>query len=655
MARCLQQLVFFCLLSLALPVAAHAAKLHDARMSVNSERTRLVFELTDKIRPEISVIDDPLRLVMDLPDTQQAVQLQEAIAESGLIKKIRSGRTDDNGVRVVLELTSRVKPRHFLIPPDGQHDNHRLVLDLYAFSKAQDDEESGSGKTQKSSSAHWQAESGSAWRLSRGIVRFSRSSTPGVATLNITPLLRRQGRDYVLATESSWRDLSRMMAFKKPAHDDVPDSSSTGKHESDQDLENSRVIACFRGDIAHLMDSKAYHLSPDAAQMYKSGAGFYQGSSAPAIRLVQKTVQEDRMVVDINPDQEAKQPTADESATALARASTSPVSSGQADNRRQLLGEWVKPGNAGQNIVIALDPGHGGQDPGAHGPGGITEKDVTLGIARRLKRMIDAQSNMQAVLTRTGDYYVGLRQRMAIARRYDADLFISLHADAAPMGVRASGSTVYTLSSRGATTEHARWLAQRENMPMAGGSSLKGQKSNLASLVLDMSQGTSVDASLDVGQRILDRLGRIGRLHRRTVQRAGFMVLKSPDIPSLLVETDFITNPLVSRRLMTAQHQDQLAMAILEGVKGYFSSYRPSVYVAANSKSGTSQTSKSRSSQSVNGRHHQVKEGETLFSIARNHGVSVERLREYNSLNDQSLHAGQQLRIPEPTQQIASS
>ncbi len=228
-----------------------------------------------------------------------------------------------------------------------------------------------------------------------------------------------------------------------------------------------------------------------------------------------------------------------------------------------------------RDVVIAIDAGHGGEDPGALGRRGAREKDVTLAIARLLKQRIDAEPGMRAVLTRDGDYFVPLRDRINRARQHQADMFISIHADAVHDS-RVTGSSVYTLSPKGATSEAARYLAARENAAdLVGGVSLDDKSNVLASVLLDLTQGASMSASMDAAGRVLRQLDRIGDTHHSIVQQAGFVVLKSPDIPSMLVETAFISNPSEEARLTDPRHQSRIADAVLGGVRDYFITNTP--------------------------------------------------------------------------------
>lgn len=226
-------------------------------------------------------------------------------------------------------------------------------------------------------------------------------------------------------------------------------------------------------------------------------------------------------------------------------------------------------------LTIAIDAGHGGEDPGARGANGSHEKHITLSIAKKLKALIDAEPNMRGVLTRDGDYFIPLHGRVVKARKVNADLFISIHADAFTRP-EARGSSVFALSERGATSASARYLAKKENeSDLIGGVSLDDKDPYLARTLLDLSQTATINDSLKLGKAVLGHIGEINTLHKRSVEQAGFAVLKSPDIPSILVETAFISNPEEERKLNDDAYQDRLANAILSGIKRYFSSNPP--------------------------------------------------------------------------------
>ena len=225
--------------------------------------------------------------------------------------------------------------------------------------------------------------------------------------------------------------------------------------------------------------------------------------------------------------------------------------------------------------TIVIDPGHGGEDPGALGRMGSREKDITLVIARRLKALVDGEPNMRAMLTRDGDFYLPLHARVEKARRVRADLFVSIHADAF-MKPHARGSSVFALSDRRATSEAAKWLARKENeADLIGGVNLDSKDRHLAKTLLDLSQTATIDHSLRLGGAVLRHIGGVNTLHKAQVEQASFAVLKAPDVPSILVETAFISNPDEERRLNDEEYQDRLARAIFAGIRDYVAKHPP--------------------------------------------------------------------------------
>ncbi|MGV8861492.1 MAG: N-acetylmuramoyl-L-alanine amidase [Pseudomonas sp.] len=340
-----------------------------------------------------------------------------------------------------------------------------------------------------------------------------------------------------------------------------------------------------------------------------------------------------RLVVDLfDQDAEANPVVPD---TAANTAPAAPISPAKPEIR------LVPVPNGKRDIVIAIDAGHGGEDPGAGGARGQKEKDIVLSIAKELQRQINAEKGYRAELTRTGDYFIPLRKRTEIARKKGADLFVSIHADAAPSSA-AFGASVFALSERGATSETARWLADSENrsdlIGGAGAVSLDDKDKMLAGVLLDLSMTASLSSSLNVGQKVLSNIGRVTSLHKSRVEQAGFMVLKSPDIPSILVETGFISNSEEAAKLAGSSHQQALARSISSGVKQFFQQNPPlGTYIAWLRDSG----------KIVQGpRDHTVRAGETLAMIAVRYQVSVATLRNANSLSSDELRVGQRLDIP---------
>jgi N-acetylmuramoyl-L-alanine amidase len=289
-----------------------------------------------------------------------------------------------------------------------------------------------------------------------------------------------------------------------------------------------------------------------------------------------------------------------------------------------------------RDLIVAVDAGHGGEDPGAMGRRYRTrEKDVTLAIARELARQVNASAGMRAVLIRDGDYYVALDRRFKRARAHQADLFISIHADAVP-GRNAYGSSVYALSDRGATHGLARFLADKENASdLIGGVSLNDKEPMVRKVLADLSQSKSIEHSLELGEDILRELRRVGPVHISRVAQAGFAVLKAPDIPSVLVETAFISNPSEEKKLRTPAFQRDLAAGILAGVKRYRARHQPVAPIAVPVQA-----------QRPASREHVVQSGETLSTIARHYNVHIEVLKLLNNLADAEPPIGTRLRIP---------
>ncbi|MDG1389528.1 MAG: N-acetylmuramoyl-L-alanine amidase [Halioglobus sp.] len=286
-----------------------------------------------------------------------------------------------------------------------------------------------------------------------------------------------------------------------------------------------------------------------------------------------------------------------------------------------------------RNIIIAIDAGHGGEDPGALGPGRRREKDVVLAIAREVNALFKADVGFTPTLIRSGDYYVSLKGRRDLARKRQADLFVSIHADAFKRK-EANGASVYALSTRGATSTAARYLAQRENAAdLVGGVSLSDKDDMLAGVLADLSMTSTLDTSLQVGAQVLRNVDNVARLHKKNVEQAGFAVLKSPDIPSILVETGFISNPTEAKRLATSSYQKKMARAIHSGIKSYLLAHPPSgTLVAWNKAQG--------------GTQYTIARGDTLSGIAQRFNVSLSTLKSTNGISGSTIRIGQKLTIP---------
>ena len=286
-----------------------------------------------------------------------------------------------------------------------------------------------------------------------------------------------------------------------------------------------------------------------------------------------------------------------------------------------------------RDIIIAIDAGHGGEDPGAIGPNRKREKDVVLAIAKELDALLKADKGFSPTLIRTGDYYISLRGRRDLARQRQADLFVSIHADAFKRK-EARGASVYALSTSGATSTAARYLAQRENeSDLVGGVSLSDKDDILAGVLADLSMTSTLDNSLKLGGNVLRNMDRIAKLHKKGVEQAGFAVLKSPDIPSILVETGFISNPEESRLLATSAYQKQMARAIHAGIREWFLAHPPSGTLIAWQKQ-------------QEGQQYVIARGDTLSGIAERFNVPLADLKIRNGIAGEKIMVGQKLLIP---------
>ncbi|MEM1263394.1 MAG: N-acetylmuramoyl-L-alanine amidase [Pseudomonadota bacterium] len=295
-------------------------------------------------------------------------------------------------------------------------------------------------------------------------------------------------------------------------------------------------------------------------------------------------------------------------------------------------------GPRNRDVVIAIDPGHGGRDPGAVGPSKTLEKTVVLAIGRELAKRVDAAKGMRALLIRNDDTLIDHTERMERARAHGADLFVSIHADGFH-DLRARGSSVYALSLTGATSEAARRLADAHNSgPLVGGVTLSDKEEDLQWLLMTLSQNATISASVKAGQAVLRELATIGKVHKPRVQQANFIVLRSPDVPSILVETAFISNPGEERKLRDRGHQQKLAAAILRGVQNYFTANPPPGTYFAELSRGDDQKPV----------QHVVVRGDTLSDVAVRYNVRLAALRQANALRNDTVRIGQVLTIPSP-------
>ncbi len=442
-------LIFFCCwMLLSQSILAADATVQSVRVGLTPDYTRITLESDRPLDYELSMLDNPHRVVIDLSNTKLNPVLhtlpQQVDAIDPFVQNIRIGQFTPHVIRLVFDLKAHVVPRTFVVPPK-ENFAYRLILDIYHPHKA-------------------------------ARVDFNNRTHPAAST----------------------------------------------------DLETDALDKLV-ASLVHGSNKR----KPSPTQLIPP--------SPPRLQLQQAN--------------QTKQPSSFQAAQSRKPNSTPPKS--------------MVP----RIIIVAIDPGHGGKDPGAVGKQGTYEKDITLAIARKLKGKIDKEPNMRAVLTRDGDHYISLPQRRIIARRANADLFVSIHADANPKS-HAHGSSVFTLSEHGATSTTASWLADKENSvdgDLMGGIDITSKSKDIKELLLDLSLNAAINDSVKLAEYVLKQLSNINHLHKINVEQAGFAVLKSPDIPSILVETAFLSNPKEEVKLRSGDYQSKMADAMFLGIKNYFS------------------------------------------------------------------------------------
>ncbi|WP_227370163.1 N-acetylmuramoyl-L-alanine amidase [Halomonas sp. M20] len=461
------------------PLSALASDVDNLRIWAAPDHARLVFDLSGATKANVFSLNNPSRLVIDLDDSQLQLDTSRLDLSGSAISGIRTGKRNGDDLRVVLDLSREVDPKHFTLAPNDTY-GHRLVVDL---------------------------------------------EYPGAS------------------------------AIQNP------------------------------------------------------------------IDPIEAKIREQEIATD----------------RALAEAQAS----GDRDAQATLVAQEKAMPHPKRDIIIAVDAGHGGEDPGAIGPRGTREKDIVLAIARQLEKIISSTPGFKAVMIRDGDYYVGLRQRTLLARDQKADFFVSVHADAFK-SPRPNGSSVFALSQSGATSETAKWLAVSENRSdliggVDGNLDLTDKDKVLRGVLLDLTMTATLNDSLAVGGQVLDQLGQINNLHKPRVEQAGFAVLKSPDIPSLLIETGFISNPDEEGRLRSSNYQRTLAKAIFAGINAHFRRNPPPASMLA------WQRDRQRGGET---NEYRIQPGDTLSEIASQHSVPVQSLRQANELNGDVIRVGQVLHIP---------
>ena len=491
---------------------AEASELGGVRTTVDATGTRTILDLDATTQYQILKLANPNRLVVDLTDTD--IPAKAALVPGGWVSGIRTGVTD-TGSRVVLDLqgtASRVRSKIETV--GGQR---RLVLTF-----------PGQGAQVAAATVPKPASVSSV------------ASLPTKVEVTSAPV----------ADTARDRDLNALIS-------DLAGPSSSGTAVASAEPKVMPAAAMSQPQ------AQLNGAASNAAVTIATGVPTRRATGVPTA-LTAKGAAALKAGVAVNPPRSTPAPA----------AVTRPASAaGAVQSVSELRGERLNRGE--RKLVVAIDAGHGGQDPGARGLNGTREKDVTLQIARELARQVNATPGMRAVLTRDSDFFVELTDRPRIARRAGADVFVSIHADAAE-NRRADGSSVYVLSTRGASSQRARWLADKENAAdMMGGVKLAQASNSLANVLIDLTQSGHMRASEDAANNVLAGLKRVGNIHKYNVEKANFAVLRGSDMPSMLVETAFISNPDEEQRLLDPAFQRRIAGAVLDGVHTYFSRLAP--------------------------------------------------------------------------------
>ena len=642
---------------------ANAGSVTSVRMHRSPEYTRVVFDVSEHVTFSVSTLTNPDRVVVDIPKTELAPDAKLDPASptiSAPLMNLRHAVQNGSDLRWIFDLSARAKPKVFVLAPAGPY-GHRLVVDLYAAPGvtgsiarvvAAPSRESagstGSGAPVSASVPSGRAPAAVPAAPTASVI----AKAPDKALANAKESLTPAGRTTPVPTASTQTSVAPENGAAR--------SSSAPTHE--QVFENNPEKALEQASI----DEQPV---PSTAAPHEPSSQHVAGKAVPVVVPLKESAARSA------PQSKASGAPATASDATLsndvpmARAPAGPLPSAvlqPAPVPQPAAGPKLKFVPRSQEVVVAIDAGHGGEDPGAIGEDGVQEKDVVLAIAKRLAELVNAEPGFRAVLIRDGDYYIPLGLRPKKARDAGAHFFISVHADA-HVNRTAHGASVYALSERGATSETAKWLAQRENSSdLVGGVSLDNKDKLLAEVLLDLSMTASLAESLEMGSHVLGNLRGVAKLHSRHVEQAGFRVLKSPDIPSILVETGYVSNASEAKQLTSDTYRREIASAIFAGVRAQALArpprgtvfamrleQRPTVAVTARKTPSAratailSSTDSGDSAPPQSDRRYQVAQGDTLAALAVRFGVSRRALRRVNGLLDDSVRSGQVLRIPE--------
>lgn len=597
---------------------ANAAQLQRVTAEPEFDLLRLTLEVTGPAVYRYSLLENPDRLVVELTDTEAAAGFSAELAQVTPVSHLRQARNGKN-LKLVFDLTASVLVKTYKFKGDAQKPS-RIVLELAGFKPA----------VKASNSQARPAEP----------IEMADAQESSVA----------KGPAAAIIKEAQDKDL---VGNKAPDKNPPTPKEHSGKHDAQKD-----PVKTAASD-----KSEAVKIPADST---------VKNPAKPAEEDVKPANAQDKKSPKTGPNADLVMPP----------VAGDPFKAAESDNKP---GQESHAPIRGRKIIVALDAGHGGKDTGAVGPKGVREKDVVLAITRELASLLNQDGRYKVVVTRSGDQFIPLKSRRDKARKLKADVFISIHADAF-VSPQARGASVFALSQRGATSEMARFLADHENssdlLGSVGGVSLDDKDEVLAGVLVDLSMTATLANSLDLGGRVLKELGRMAQLHNRSVEQAGFVVLKSPDVPSILVETGFISNPQEAAALNTPAYRQKIARAIYAGVRSYFStqgtqvssesppdnaptetpvsktSVRPDTPkidtrvrpAQAEPKKPASVTKPSGDAKSLGGKaqNHRVVAGDTLEKIARKYGVSQKAVMQANGMRNATVKRDQTLIIPVP-------
>lgn len=621
------------LLGTAMVSNSHADQsITSIRVAPSVGNTRVVFDLSGPTSYKLFTLENPSRVVVDFNDTQSTAR-NVGIPSEAVVTNVRSAVQANNALRMVLDLKQPASAKGFVLPPDGQA-GHRLVVDIaHPGFVAQKPVAAGSAPAASIGAAHIYG------------------GNPFV-----------NGQPYAAANKASG---AAVPVASRPAMPTAPAAAATAAAANPAAPSEADVAA-----IKALLEQSGGPFAKPAPAAAKPAAA----SAVPVATKVTAAPVSGRTDAPANPPPVvnatpppvvAAKPlpggvvVADKVAEkaqpapvkVIAASKPAPVQPAPAKALPQPVKSMplARPASL-RDVIVAIDAGHGGQDPGAIGPSGIYEKHITLAIARVLQAELSKQEGVEAKLVRTGDYFIPLASRRDIARtRHKADLFVSIHADAA-LARRARGASVFTLSRTGATSSLAAMLADRENQSDLVGGALETKDKMVASVIADLALEGAMEHSMKVGSTVLRELGGTTPLHKRYIEKAGFAVLKSADFPSILVETGFISNPQEEANLRSQAHQQKLARAITRGVMAYFTGNPPpGTYLAWKRDKGASTLAYAEpAADRGSDTRHRIARGETLEKIANRYQVGLSDLRRANALSqNDTIKAGQVLQIPD--------